>query len=48
MVKGAGHTMAFSVAHDEFEQRVLEFLGSAAGGGRSETPAAQSAPGKPN
>lgn len=48
IVKGAGHTMAFGVAHDEFEKRVLEFLGSAAQGGRSEKPAAQSAPDKPN
>lgn len=40
VVKGAGHTMAYGVAHDEFEKRVLEFFGSAAEGSRSERPAA--------
>ena len=30
VVKGAGHTMAYGVAHEEFEKRVLGFLASVA------------------
>jgi uncharacterized protein len=30
IVKGAGHSMAYGVEHDEFERRVLRFFGSSA------------------
>ena len=30
IVKGAGHSMAYGVQHDEFERRVLEFYGTTA------------------
>jgi uncharacterized protein len=43
VVKGAGHTMAFGVAHDEFEKRVLGFFESAArSDGRNSVQAARS------
>jgi len=41
VVNGAGHTMAYGVAHDEFEKRVLGFFASVArsDGGNSAQPA---------